>query len=92
MCNLAADGFRRQGALQRKLALLRADRHPPADATATYLPVRITGATGTFGGTGGHTRYSSVTGVQWLPPTPGSIADTLVIVPPGFQQVSLASV
>jgi RNA polymerase sigma-70 factor (sigma-E family) len=32
--NLAADGFRRQGRLQRKLQLLRAEARPPADATA----------------------------------------------------------
>jgi RNA polymerase sigma-70 factor (sigma-E family) len=32
--NLAADGFRRQGRLQRKLLLLRAEMRPPADATA----------------------------------------------------------
>ena len=33
--NLAADGFRRQGRLQRKLILLRAETRPPADATAS---------------------------------------------------------
>ena len=32
--NLAADGFRRQGTLRRKLVLLRADTQVPADATA----------------------------------------------------------
>src|SRR5215472_10076571 len=32
--NLAADGFRRQGRLQRKLALLRAGTPAPPDATA----------------------------------------------------------
>ena len=32
--NLAADGFRRQGRLQRKLLLLRADTRPPPDVTA----------------------------------------------------------
>jgi RNA polymerase sigma-70 factor (sigma-E family) len=32
--NLAADGFRRQGRLQRKLALLRPVTQPPADPTA----------------------------------------------------------
>src|SRR5262249_1753987 len=32
--NLAADGFRRQGRLQRKLALLRAGAQAPADPTA----------------------------------------------------------
>ena len=33
--NLAADGFRRQGRLQRKLLLLRAETPPPADVTAS---------------------------------------------------------
>jgi len=32
--NLAADGFRRQGRLQRKLQLLRADTRPEPDVTA----------------------------------------------------------
>ena len=32
--NLAADGFRRQGRLQRKLLLLRMDTRPPPDVTA----------------------------------------------------------
>lgn len=32
--NLAADGFRRQGLLQRKLLLLRAGTRPPPDVTA----------------------------------------------------------
>jgi RNA polymerase sigma-70 factor (sigma-E family) len=32
--NLAADGFRRQGRLQRKLLLLRTDTSPPPDVTA----------------------------------------------------------
>ena len=32
--NLAADGFRRQGRLQRKLLLLKAGNQPPADPTA----------------------------------------------------------
>ena len=32
--NLAADGFRRQGRLRRKLVLLRAETQAPADATA----------------------------------------------------------
>ena len=58
----------------------------------TYLPVRITGSTETFGGSGGHTRYSSVTDVRWLPPTAGNIARTLVTVPAGFRQTTLGNV
>ncbi|MGE5132110.1 MAG: hypothetical protein ACM32E_04260 [Gemmatimonadota bacterium] len=58
----------------------------------TYLPVRITGSTETFGGSGGRTRYSSVTDVRWLPPTAGNIARTLVTVPAGFQETTLANV
>jgi RNA polymerase sigma-70 factor (sigma-E family) len=34
LCNLAADGFRRQGTLQRKLRLLRAEPQGSPDATA----------------------------------------------------------
>ena len=58
----------------------------------TYLPVRITGSTETYGGSGGHTRYGTVTDVQWLPPTAANIARTLVTVPAGFQQTTLANV
>lgn len=58
----------------------------------TYLPIQITGSTETFGGSGGHTRYSTVTTVRWLPPTAGNIGKALVTVPAGFQRVSQASV
>lgn len=34
LCNLAADGFRRQGRWQRKFVILQAEAHAPADATA----------------------------------------------------------
>jgi hypothetical protein len=57
----------------------------------TYLPVRITGSTATFGGPGAATLYSTVTNVRWLPPTTANIAHTLVTVPAGFQRVSSAS-
>lgn len=58
----------------------------------TFLPVRVTGATETFGGSGGHTRYSTVTNVQWLPPTAANIAKALVTIPAGFQRVGPAHV
>jgi hypothetical protein len=54
----------------------------------TYLPVRIYGATKTFGGPAATWVSSSVTDVQWLPPTPANIAKTLVAIPAGFRQVS----
>jgi hypothetical protein len=53
----------------------------------TYLPVRITGSTETFGGPARPWISSSVTDVQWLPPTAANIARTLVTIPPGFRQV-----
>ncbi len=34
LCNLATDGFRRQGRWRRKLLLLRTEAQAPADATA----------------------------------------------------------
>jgi hypothetical protein len=58
---------------------------------ASYLPVRMIGVTETSGGTGGPTRFESVTNVQWLPPTTGNVAQALVSIPPGFRQVSSAA-
>jgi hypothetical protein len=31
--------------------------------------------------------FTSVTDVQWLPPTAANIAKTLVTIPPGFRHV-----
>jgi hypothetical protein len=58
---------------------------------SSYLPVRMIGVTETFGGSGGHTRFESVTNVQWLPPTPANVARALVSIPPGYHQVSSAA-
>jgi hypothetical protein len=55
---------------------------------SSYLPVRMIGVTETFGGTGGHTRFASVTNVHWLPPTPANTAQALVSIPPGYHRVS----
>jgi hypothetical protein len=33
----------------------------------------------------------SVTNVQWLPPTRANIAKAMVIIPPGYKQVSSAA-
>jgi hypothetical protein len=55
---------------------------------ASYLPVRMIGVTETFGGSGGHTRFESVTNVRWLPPTSANVARALVTIPPGYHQVS----
>jgi hypothetical protein len=54
----------------------------------TYLPVRMIGVTETFGGSGGVTRFASVTNVAWLPPTAANKARALVTIPPGYHQVS----
>ncbi len=55
---------------------------------SSYLPVRLVSATETFGGSGGHTRFESVTNVHWLPPTAANVARALVTIPPGYHQVS----
>ena len=55
---------------------------------ATYLPVRMYGSTETFGGRAGRYTSSSVTNVQWLPPTSANIAQTMVTIPPGFHEVN----
>jgi hypothetical protein len=57
----------------------------------TYLPVRIYGSTQTFGGPAPSTRFTSVTDVQWLPPTAANIAKTLVTIPPGFHRVNVSA-
>jgi hypothetical protein len=58
---------------------------------ATYLPVRVSGSTATYGGPGGRTDSSTATDVQWLPPTAANVAQTLVTIPAGYQQVSSAA-
>jgi Sigma-70 region 2 len=45
LCNLATDGYRRQGRWRRKLLILQAEAHAPADATAEVdLRTRWVGA------------------------------------------------
>jgi hypothetical protein len=56
--------------------------------STTYLPVRVFGSTETYGGSGGDNVSSGVTDVQWLPPTAANVAQTLVTIPSGYQQVS----
>jgi hypothetical protein len=58
---------------------------------SSYLPVRMIGVTETFGGSGGHTRFESVTNVRWLPPTSANVAQALVIIPPGYHRVGSAA-
>lgn len=53
----------------------------------TYLPVRIHGSTQAFGGSAGSALFASTTDIQWLPPTAVNIAQALVTIPAGFQQV-----
>jgi hypothetical protein len=52
----------------------------------TYLPVRISGSTQTFGGKAGNQPFTSVTEVRWLPPTRANIAQILVTIPAGFHR------
>jgi hypothetical protein len=54
----------------------------------TYLPVREFGSTETYGGSAGTTVSLGMTDVQWLPPTAANMAQTLVTIPAGYQQVS----
>jgi hypothetical protein len=54
----------------------------------TYLPVRLSSSSYTFGGPAPSSLFTSVTDIQWLPPTAASIASALVTIPAGFQQVS----
>jgi len=54
----------------------------------TYLPVRMSGSTATFGGPARSTRFASVTDASWLRPTRANIDATLVTIPAGFHQVS----
>jgi len=55
---------------------------------ATYLPVRMSGSSYTFGGPAPNWRFASVTDMQWLRPTAANVASALVTIPAGFQQVS----
>lgn len=57
----------------------------------TYLPVRMYGSTETFGGPASNFLSSSVTDVQWLPPTAANLAKAVVTIPAGFRQVSWAT-
>lgn len=52
----------------------------------TYLPVRLTGSTETFGDPAPSSRSTTVTDMQWLQPT-ANIARALVTIPAGFRQV-----
>ena len=54
----------------------------------TYLPVRLSSSGRTYGGPAPSTYSTAVTDMQWLPPTTANIAQSLVTIPAGFQQVS----
>jgi hypothetical protein len=54
----------------------------------TYLPVRLSGSSRAFGGPAPSSYSTSVTDMQWLPPTAANVAQSLVTIPAGFQQVS----
>jgi hypothetical protein len=55
--------------------------------STTYLPVRISSSSRSFGGPAPSYAFSSVTDIQWLRPTAANIANTLVTIPPGFRRV-----
>ena len=79
--NLAADGFRRQSRLQRKLLLLRADTRPPPDVTAEVdlrdalvrMLVQLP------------PRQRAVLVLRYWEQLS---AKAIIIIPPGFQRVS----
>jgi len=54
----------------------------------TYLPVRMSGSSYSFGGPAPSALFTIVTDMRWLRPTAANIARTLVTIPAGFQQVS----
>jgi hypothetical protein len=54
----------------------------------TYLPVRLSSSGSTYGGPAPSTYSAGVTDMQWLPPTAANIAQSVVTIPAGFQQVS----
>jgi hypothetical protein len=56
--------------------------------STTYLPVRMDSWSSTYGGRWPASTASSVTDVQWLPPTAANIAKAMVTIPAGFRQVS----
>ena len=54
----------------------------------TYLPVRLSGSSYAYGGPAPSTYSEGVTDMQWLPATAANVAQSLVTIPAGFQQVS----
>jgi hypothetical protein len=54
----------------------------------TYLPVRLASSARTYGGPAPSALFTSVTDMRWLPPAAANIAQSLVTIPAGFQQVS----
>lgn len=55
---------------------------------STYLPLRMDGSTTSFGGGTRPWRWSTVTYIQWLPPTKANIAEALVKIPRGYRHVT----
>ena len=54
---------------------------------STYLPVRTSGTTFSYGPKTASYSYTSVTSIRWLRPSAPNIARTLVVIPPEFQHV-----
>lgn len=53
----------------------------------TFLPVRVSGATISFGGGTSPFTYATVTNIEWLPPTAANIAKSIITIPPGYKHV-----
>jgi len=54
----------------------------------TYLPVRLSGSSYTYGGPMPGYYSSGATDIRWLRPTAANVAKALVTIPPGFRHVS----
>lgn len=54
----------------------------------TYLPVRMYGATISYGGGANRYTYATVTDFGWLPPTAANVARAIITIPSGFRHVN----
>jgi hypothetical protein len=53
----------------------------------TYLPVRVSSSSTTYGGSAPRYHSATVTNMAWLPATKANIAKALVTIPPGYHYV-----
>lgn len=54
---------------------------------STYLPVRMSSTTYSYGPKTASFAYTSVTDIRWLPPTAANVSQTLVTIPAGFRHM-----